>query len=590
MGEVWEALLHGDHGFSRTVALKVLHAASDERQRHAMIREARLGGLLAHPNVVPIYDVGEADGRVYIAMDLVRGVTAARLLDDARRRGRGAPRRRGPRDRRSGRAGAPPLPPGGQWASRPGAPRREAREPAGRHIRHGPPAGSRGGTAGGDPRGRRRDARVHAPGADRWRRGRTGGRVRARRDAHGAGHRPAAPAEARAEPRRHGAAALGAGLVGAGGGAGAGPRPDRGAVPGDRSRPPVPNGAGPGRGAGAARGPARSARTPGRRGPGPHPGHRSGAARPATAHDPRADHRARGREGRSPRSDPQRHAAARPPRARRRREDPGGAAGRARPVARALRGGVVLRRLAGHRRARDRGRGGAAAGRPARQHRSRGRRGPRPRGAGPDAADPRQPRAGGRRRGPGDRRVAARRAADHDPRHVPGGAVPAGRGPRRARAARACRRGRPVPRSRARRARERRAGERARRGPRRPAARDRARSRAVPPERTPACPRRAGLGWRQRAPTGDGRAAGEAPQPRRRARRILGAAATVGAARARPAHRVRRSLPPGRRQGGPGARPSWRKRSSWRAPAGGSRCWTRPRTSRKRATRRTPAR
>jgi serine/threonine-protein kinase len=51
-----------------------------------LLREARLAARLSHPNVVSIYDVGESvDGRPYIVMECVEGVTLAELL---RERGR----------------------------------------------------------------------------------------------------------------------------------------------------------------------------------------------------------------------------------------------------------------------------------------------------------------------------------------------------------------------------------------------------------------------------------------------------------------------------------------------------------------------
>jgi serine/threonine protein kinase/tetratricopeptide (TPR) repeat protein len=79
MGEVWEAVLHGPRGFLRSVALKVAGEAFSA-ERDGLLREARLGGLLCHPNVVAIHEVGEIDGRLFIAMDLVQGVPASALL------------------------------------------------------------------------------------------------------------------------------------------------------------------------------------------------------------------------------------------------------------------------------------------------------------------------------------------------------------------------------------------------------------------------------------------------------------------------------------------------------------------------------
>jgi predicted ATPase len=86
MGEVWEALLHGFQGFRRKVALKLLPPTSD--QREVLLREARLGALLSHPNVVATHDVGETDGRAWIAMELVTGATLRELSRDGPLAGR----------------------------------------------------------------------------------------------------------------------------------------------------------------------------------------------------------------------------------------------------------------------------------------------------------------------------------------------------------------------------------------------------------------------------------------------------------------------------------------------------------------------
>jgi predicted ATPase/tetratricopeptide (TPR) repeat protein len=82
MGEVWEAVLHGPRGFRRTVALKLLRPSHevDHESREALLHEARVGALLAHPNVVAIHEAGEVDGRVFVAMELVHGVPVSRLI------------------------------------------------------------------------------------------------------------------------------------------------------------------------------------------------------------------------------------------------------------------------------------------------------------------------------------------------------------------------------------------------------------------------------------------------------------------------------------------------------------------------------
>jgi serine/threonine-protein kinase len=79
-------LVH-DVELDRPVALKRLaeNLARDEDLRRRFLREARLAARLSHPNVVRVFDVGEDDGRPFIAMEYVEGETLAELLA---RRGR----------------------------------------------------------------------------------------------------------------------------------------------------------------------------------------------------------------------------------------------------------------------------------------------------------------------------------------------------------------------------------------------------------------------------------------------------------------------------------------------------------------------
>ncbi|HYM56620.1 MAG TPA: serine/threonine-protein kinase [Solirubrobacteraceae bacterium] len=79
MGEVY---LARDPRLDRPVALKVLGAdlAGDERFRERLLRESRLAAALDHPNVVPIYEAGEAEGRLFIAMRYVDGTDLRALL------------------------------------------------------------------------------------------------------------------------------------------------------------------------------------------------------------------------------------------------------------------------------------------------------------------------------------------------------------------------------------------------------------------------------------------------------------------------------------------------------------------------------
>ena len=76
-----------DRELDRDVALKRLaeNLARDEDLRARFLREGRLAAQLSHPNIVRVYDVGEGDGRPYIAMEHVDGETLADLVA---RRGR----------------------------------------------------------------------------------------------------------------------------------------------------------------------------------------------------------------------------------------------------------------------------------------------------------------------------------------------------------------------------------------------------------------------------------------------------------------------------------------------------------------------
>ena len=79
MGEVY---LARDPRLEREVAIKVLPAsdAKDEQARSRLAREARTASQLNHPNICTIYEVGEADGLAYIAMERVEGRPLSLLI------------------------------------------------------------------------------------------------------------------------------------------------------------------------------------------------------------------------------------------------------------------------------------------------------------------------------------------------------------------------------------------------------------------------------------------------------------------------------------------------------------------------------
>jgi serine/threonine protein kinase len=83
MGVVWKA---EDPALAREVAIKFLPAAQldSELARRRFIREARSASVLAHPGVATVYDVGEADGVPYIAMQFVDGRSVRDLAKERR--------------------------------------------------------------------------------------------------------------------------------------------------------------------------------------------------------------------------------------------------------------------------------------------------------------------------------------------------------------------------------------------------------------------------------------------------------------------------------------------------------------------------
>ena len=81
MGVVYEAT---QLSLERTVALKVLapHLSSDPEFASRFRREAMLQAALDHPNIVSVYEAGESDDGLYLAMKLVRGSDLRRLVAD----------------------------------------------------------------------------------------------------------------------------------------------------------------------------------------------------------------------------------------------------------------------------------------------------------------------------------------------------------------------------------------------------------------------------------------------------------------------------------------------------------------------------
>lgn len=82
MARVWAAKQHGQRGFSKVVAIKTIlpNLAEDETFERMFLDEARVAAGVHHPNVCEIFDLGEEDGVLYLAMEWVEGESLARLL------------------------------------------------------------------------------------------------------------------------------------------------------------------------------------------------------------------------------------------------------------------------------------------------------------------------------------------------------------------------------------------------------------------------------------------------------------------------------------------------------------------------------
>ncbi len=82
MAVVYRALMEGPDGFSKMVALKLIHGdfSRDAGLMGQCVSEARLGGVLSHPNIVEILDYGKEQGRFYLAMEYVDGPTLSQVI------------------------------------------------------------------------------------------------------------------------------------------------------------------------------------------------------------------------------------------------------------------------------------------------------------------------------------------------------------------------------------------------------------------------------------------------------------------------------------------------------------------------------
>lgn len=82
MGDVLLARRRGVHGFEKLVAVKTIRGELTKRPdiRAMFLDEARLSARLDHPNIAQVYDFGEEDGTLFLAMEYVPGIALNKLL------------------------------------------------------------------------------------------------------------------------------------------------------------------------------------------------------------------------------------------------------------------------------------------------------------------------------------------------------------------------------------------------------------------------------------------------------------------------------------------------------------------------------
>jgi tRNA A-37 threonylcarbamoyl transferase component Bud32 len=90
MADVYRCCLRGIGGFEKVVVVKRIRAerASDPDFVNMFLDEARLAANLDHPNIVQVFEIDEANGNPYIAMEYVKGPTMAALVRQAHQRER----------------------------------------------------------------------------------------------------------------------------------------------------------------------------------------------------------------------------------------------------------------------------------------------------------------------------------------------------------------------------------------------------------------------------------------------------------------------------------------------------------------------
>jgi len=93
MAEVFRAVMRGDGGFEKQVALKRVLASFEDQDDFVALfgDEARIVAALNHTNVCQVFDFGEVGGVHYLAMELVEGLDLGHLVDQCEKQGQPFP-------------------------------------------------------------------------------------------------------------------------------------------------------------------------------------------------------------------------------------------------------------------------------------------------------------------------------------------------------------------------------------------------------------------------------------------------------------------------------------------------------------------
>jgi len=83
-GGIGEVYLAQDKKLERKVALKILpeEVASNQERMGRFVQEAKAAAQLNHPNIAHVYEIDEADGRHFIAMEFIDGETLRECILD----------------------------------------------------------------------------------------------------------------------------------------------------------------------------------------------------------------------------------------------------------------------------------------------------------------------------------------------------------------------------------------------------------------------------------------------------------------------------------------------------------------------------